>query len=86
MQRSVRVDARGGRPYRRRMASRSKPRTRARAQPRRWLVLGLALLAAAGALWMLVAGEPDTPLGEIDAASRAKLERVLEQSEGEGSR
>jgi len=86
MQRLACVDARGGSPYRRRMASRSKRRPRARAQPRRWLVLGLALLTAAGALWMLVAGAPDTPLAEIDAASRAKLERVLEKSEREGSR
>ena len=49
-------------------------------------MLGFALVMAAGALWMLVAGDRDTPLAEIDAASRAKLERVLEQSEGEGSR
>ena len=86
MQRPARVDARGGHPYRRRMASRSKRRPRARAQSRRWLMLGFALVMAAGALWMLVAGDRGTPLAEIDAASRAKLERVLEQSEREGSR
>ncbi|MCP4239488.1 MAG: hypothetical protein GY772_02895 [bacterium] len=74
------VDARGEPPYRRRMARRSKRR------PRRWLLLGLGLLAAAGALLMLVGRGSDSPLAEIDAASRMKLERVLEQAETEGVR
>jgi len=68
------------------MASRSKRRRRTRTQPRRWLALGLALVVAAGALWLLVAGEPGSPLGEIDAASRQELEHLLEQADREESR
>ena len=50
------------------------------------LVLGLAL--AAVAVFVLTSGGPgalrevEPPLDEIDDASRAKLERVLEAAEG----
>jgi len=56
----------------------------------RFLALTLGLAIAAAALYMLVSGEPpppvasDPPSAEIDAASRAKLERVLEQAETQG--
>ena len=52
------------------------------------LILGLAI--AATVLYLLVSGGPRSPeaskapSAEIDAASRAKLERVLEQAETEG--
>jgi hypothetical protein len=66
------------------MASRAKRgSSKARARPRRWLALGLGLLIVAGALYVLVRGRDERPLGEIDAASRAQLERVLEQAEAE---
>ena len=52
------------------------------------LITGLAI--AASVLYLLVSGRPQSPeaskppSAEIDAASRAKLERVLEQAETEG--
>ncbi len=52
------------------------------------LILGLALAAAA--LYRLAADGPAPPVAsepagaEIDDASRAKLERVLEEAEGDG--
>ncbi len=55
------------------------------------LVLGLAL--AVGAIFVLVSGGPGggsrevaPPLDEIDDASRAKLERVLEDADGRARR
>jgi hypothetical protein len=56
---------------------------------RRVVALVLGLAAAAGALYLVasrssrppVASEP--PSAEIDDASRAKLERVLEEAESE---
>jgi hypothetical protein len=56
----------------------------------RFLALTLGLAIAAAALYMLVSGGPPPPVAseppsaEIDAASRAKLERVLEQAEAQG--
>jgi hypothetical protein len=49
----------------------------------RWLALSLGLAVAAAALWTLVAGggPAPPPQGEIDAASRAALERVLAEGE-----
>ena len=66
------------------MASRAR-RRRTRKRPRRWLALITALGVAVAALWLLVAGGSDSPLGEIDAASRQELERVLEKAERPGS-
>jgi hypothetical protein len=55
----------------------------------RFLALTLGLAIAAAALYLLVSGGPppvasEPPSAEIDAASRAKLERVLEQAETQG--
>jgi len=56
----------------------------------RFLALTLGLAIAAAALYLLVSGGPpppvasEAPSAEIDAASRAKLERVLEQAETQG--
>jgi len=50
---------------------------------KRWLALGLGLLIAAFALYLLASSGGDEPSGDIDAASRARLERVLEQAERE---
>lgn len=47
---------------------------------KRWFALTLGLAIAAGALYVLAAGQGDEPLGHIDAASRDRLERVLEES------
>jgi hypothetical protein len=53
----------------------------------RFLALTLGLAIAAAALYMLVSGGSPPPVAskppsaEIDAASRAKLERVLEEAE-----
>ncbi len=55
----------------------------------RFLALTFGLAIAAAALYLLVSGGPppvasEPPSAEIDAASRAKLERVLEQAETQG--
>ena len=56
----------------------------------RFLALTFGLAIAAAALYMLVSGGPPSPVAseppsaEIDAASRAKLEHVLEQAETQG--
>ncbi|MDH3212595.1 MAG: hypothetical protein OEM05_08930 [Myxococcales bacterium] len=49
----------------------------------RWLVLLLGLAIAAGAVYLLASGgeEDGPPLGEIDAPSRARLERVLREAD-----
>jgi hypothetical protein len=57
----------------------------------RWLLLVLGLAIAAAALFALVSGEAprlpvaggSPPLDEIDAESRARLERVLRDAERE---
>jgi hypothetical protein len=55
---------------------------------RRWLVAFLALIAAAGAIYLLLSfrepvaeGEPDHD--QIDSESRAKLREVLREERGE---
>jgi hypothetical protein len=54
---------------------------------KRLLALILGLAVAAAALYVLLSGRPtsreanEPPSAEIDAASRAKLERVLEAAE-----
>ncbi len=47
----------------------------------RWIALigGLGVAALAG--WFLLTGGAEQPMGEIDDASRERLERVLEASE-----
>lgn len=68
------------------MAARTKRRTRgAQRRPRRWLALALGLGLAGLAAWFLVGTAEQAPLGDIDAASRAELERVLETAEQDGS-
>ena len=51
----------------------------------RWLVLFLGLAIAAGAVYLLAAGvEGDVaPQDAIDASSRARMERVLQQADRE---
>jgi hypothetical protein len=51
----------------------------------RWLVLFLGLAIAAGAVYLLAAGvEGDgAPQDDIDASSRARMERVLQQADRE---
>ena len=64
------------------MAARSKRRpARAAKAPKRWLLLVFALALGAGAFWALLRGE--APLDRHDAHSRARLERVLEESDRE---
>jgi hypothetical protein len=53
---------------------------------KRWLALVLGLVIAALALYVLASSGGDRPSGDIDAASRARLERVLEQAEREAGR
>jgi hypothetical protein len=56
----------------------------------RLLALTFGLAIAAAALYLLISGGPQPPVAskppsaEIDAASRAKLERVLEEAETQG--
>lgn len=56
----------------------------------RFLALTFGLAIAAAVLYLLVSDRPQPPVAseapsaEIDAASRAKLERVLEQAETQG--
>ena len=45
----------------------------------RWLAILLGLGAIALAVWAL--RRPDPPLDDIDAASRAQLEKVLREAE-----
>jgi len=52
----------------------------------RWLVLTFGLAMVGVALYVLASGRTDAPMGEIDAASRAGLERVLEEADGPGRR
>jgi hypothetical protein len=50
----------------------------------RWLALLLGFGAAALAIWALASRRPaPPPLDDIDAASRAGLERVLREAEAE---
>ena len=57
---------------------------------RRWLVALLALIAAAGAIYLLLSsgepvgeGERDLDHAQIDSDSRAKLRQVLKEERGE---
>jgi len=52
---------------------------------KRWHALALGLVVAALALYVLASSGGDSPSGEIDAASRARLERVLEQADREAA-
>ena len=49
----------------------------------RWLLASIGLVIGVAALYLLLASEPDAPLDDIDAASRAKLEQVLRDSKSE---
>ncbi len=60
---------------------RRRPRKAALPRTRRWLALAGGLALCAGALYVLGAGRIETAPGEIDAASRSKLERVLERED-----
>ncbi len=60
---------------RRRARKAAAPRTR------RWLALVAGLALFAGALYVLGSDRSETVPGEIGAASRAKLERVLERED-----
>jgi ABC-type sulfate/molybdate transport systems ATPase subunit len=53
---------------------------------KRWLALALGLVIAALALYLLASSGGDEPSGEIDAASRERLERVLEEADREAGR
>jgi hypothetical protein len=46
----------------------------------------LAFAAIALAIWALLVRQPDPPLDDIDAVSRAKLEQVLRQAEAEAEK
>jgi hypothetical protein len=48
---------------------------------KRWLALGLGFLIVAVALYVIASSGGDAPSGEIDAESRARLERVLEEAD-----
>ena len=50
---------------------------------KRWLALALGLVIAALALYVLASSGGDSPSGEIDAASRARLEHLLEEADRE---
>ena len=68
------------------MPSRTKRRPRRAAKrPKRWLAVVFALAVGAGAFWALLGGDGE-PLGRIDAASRAELDRVLQEADGEAAR
>ena len=47
----------------------------------RWLAILLGLGAIALAVWALAPRRSDPPLDDIDAASRAQLEKVLRDAE-----
>ena len=51
----------------------------------RWLVLFLGLAIAAGAVYLLAAGVEGerAPQDDIDASSRARMERVLREADRE---
>ena len=76
------VDTRGAYSYLRRRSIHKRTEL-----VRRWLALAIGLAIAATALYLLAAGEPLRPVaagppgGEIDADSRARLERVLEEAD-----
>jgi hypothetical protein len=51
---------------------------------KRWLILSVGLAVALGAAYALLAGGREgsgPPLDQIDAASRARMERVLQDSD-----
>ncbi len=47
----------------------------------RWLAILLGLGAIGLAIWALALRRSDPPLDDIDAASRAQLEKVLREAE-----
>lgn len=53
---------------------------------RRWLQLLVGLALFATALYALATYDDEEPMGQIDAASRARLEQVLEQADREDGR
>lgn len=50
----------------------------------RWIALTFGLAAVGAALYVLASGAKRPPMGEIDSASRERLERVLEDAEAQG--
>ena len=65
------------------MAARAKHRSRTnRGRSRRWLLLGAGVAIGVG-VWLWIRDARHAPMSEIDAASRAQLERVLEQADRE---
>ena len=52
----------------------------------RWLVLTFGLAVVGVALYVLASGAKSPPMGEIDSASRARLERVLEDADAQAGR
>jgi hypothetical protein len=64
------------------MAQKRRPARKAAApRHRRWLVLAAGLAAFVGALYVLGGGLGEPAPGEIGAASREKLEQVLERED-----
>ena len=53
---------------------------------KRWLALGLGFVIVAVALYVLASSGVDSPSGEIGAASRERLERVLEEADRKAGR
>ncbi|MDJ0850970.1 MAG: hypothetical protein QNK04_21575 [Myxococcota bacterium] len=47
----------------------------------RWIALTLGLAVAAVSLYVLAQGGGEQPLGQIDAASRDSLQRVLREAD-----
>ena len=60
---------------------RSRKRKTTAPRSRRWLALALGALLFAGAFYVLSSEGDGPPLSEIRPASRAELERVLEQDD-----
>ena len=50
----------------------------------RWLAFTFGLAMGGGALYVLASGAKAPPMGEIDSASRDRLERVLEDADAQG--
>ena len=51
----------------------------------RWLLAAIGLAIGLGALYALLGVAPGAPLDDIDAASRAQLERVIREADERGS-
>ena len=52
----------------------------------RWLAFTFGLAVVGVALYVLASGAKAPPMGEIDSASRDRLERVLEDADAQGGR